>query len=425
LLLLAVNPESEAALVDRAKLPPDVAAHAVYLSLSDCPPTRRDELENALRFIIPSLSSKVYLPDQLPLRIEGTNLLRLDLAGLGWESSYPTVLAKHLVPIYRPDLTHAKAVPLVAPALWFAASVIDPIETGDAQYLLLYGGKPPKTAAEFLSFWGIQDDPNFLFGTIEGASGVAVQRTRLIENRPGSKRNVAWLTRDSASVSGANDPLESLPNKVKFDAQELIVQIPKWSYRQSGHLQAYFLANGAGVRQEKAPADIVVDHTAIRGVEIRNTLSCISCHAEGINAPTSDAFRAYIESGARVAFAKKDEQQATDRYLASDVAKEVAACQATYAAGVKMCNGLDVRENLRAILEVVRTYDADVDIHQAARELYCEPRELQLALAYYSRTQTLTGRLALLAQGGKVSRQQWKASYAQAQGIYHLWSQNK
>lgn len=423
LLVLAVHPEADAALADRAKFPPDQKAGIVYLSTSTVAEADREKLVNALRFVVPSLSSNPYLADQLPAPVEGTSLLRLDLAGLGWETTYPVVLAQHYVPHYRPDLVHAKAVPIVADGLWFAATILDPIETGESQYLLLYNGKPPKTAGEFLAQWGIQNDADYLFGTIEGQSGVAVQRTRLIENRPGAKRNYGWLTRDSRVVAGQTDPLENLPNKVKFDAQELIVGNPKWYAGQSGMLQAYFLADGAGKRQEKAPADIVVDHTNVRGVEIRNTISCVACHLTGINAPTADEFQAYIESGAKVSFLKKDEQRRTDQYLSSDVAKEVRANQQAYADGVKLCNGLTPEENAKTLIDVVKLYDRDVTLEQAARELYCEPNELQLALADYSRQYTLTGRLAVLAQGKSITRQQFKASYPLAQQVVYQWQQ--
>jgi hypothetical protein len=425
LLLLAVNPEADAALADRAKFPPDQQHNLVYLTTSTVAEADREKLVNVLRFVVPSLSSKPYLEEQLPQTVEGTNLLRLDLAGLGWEATYPVVLGQQFVPSYRPDLAHAKAIPIVADGLWFAATLLDPVETGDAQYQLLYGPKPPKTADEFLRVWGIQNDADYVFGMIEGASGVAVQRIRLIENRPGAKRNYGWITHDSAKIAGATDPLENLPNKARFDAQELIVGNPKWYGGQSGMLQAYFLANGKGERQEKAPADIVVDHTGIRGVEIRNSISCITCHTTGINPPTSDEFKAYIEAGARVSFLKKDDQRNTDRYLGSDVAKEVANNQQAYSDGVRLCNGLTAEANTKAFADVVRLYDAAVTLEQAARELYCPAKELQLALADYSRRYTLTGRLALLAEGKPISREQWKNSFKQAQEVIYLWSQNK
>lgn len=423
LLLLAANPEAELALADRAKFAPEVQQNLVYLTTSTVAEEDREKLINVLRFVVPSLSSKPYLADQLPVRVEGTNLLRLDMSGLGWETSYPSVLAQHFVPTYRPDLVHAKAVPIVADGLWFAATMLDPIETGDAQYLLLYNGKPPKTADEFLQRWGIQNDADYLFGTIEGQSGVAVQRVRLIENRPGAKRNYGWLTRDSAEVAGATDPLEALPNKVKFDAQELIAGNPKWNAGESGMLQVYFLANSKGERQEKAPADVVVDHTGIRGVEIRNTLSCVICHVTGINEPTADEFKSYIESGASVSFLKKADQEATDRYLGSDVAKEVKANQQAYSDGIRLCNGLTPPQNAAALVEIVRMFDGEVTLEQAARERYTTPRELQLALADYSRSYTLTAPLALLAQGKAISRKRWEANIGLTQQVQYKWDQ--
>jgi hypothetical protein len=422
LILLAAHPEADAALSDRAKFPADQQADIVYLSLATCPSDRRDQLENVLRFVVPSLSSKPYLGEQLPQRVDGTTLLRLDLRGLGWQSTWGQVIAREFVPAYRPDLQQVKAIPLVVDGLWFAATMFDPIETGDAQYRLLYGN-PPATADDFLAAWGIQNDPLYVFGTIEGASDVAVQRVRLIENRPGAKRNYGWLTRDSAVVAGPTDPLENLPNRAKFEAQELITGIPKWYAGQSGMLQAYFLADGNGKRQEKAPADIVVDHTGLRGVEIRNTVSCIACHAQGINPVASDAFREYIGAGARVAFKDKAEQEATDRYLGSDVAKEVAANQQAYAEGVRLCNGMTPEETTRAFVDIVRLYDAPVTLDQAARELHCDPKELLLALADHSRQYTLSGRLALLAQGKQIGREQFKANFSLAMQVVYRWQQ--
>lgn len=423
LLVLASypHPESDAAAADLATLPQGVSV--AYVTLSSVPEGSRGDLLKVISFVAPSLSSKPRLAGQLPVPITDT-LVRLDLDELGWATTYPQVIAQHYVPSYRPDLVGTRAVPLVVDGLWFAANLMDSTETGDAQYLLLYGGKAPKTVDEFLSVWGIQADAEYVFGIIEGQSGVAVQRTRLIENRPGAKRNYGWLTRDSRSVAGDADPLEKLPNKARFDAQEVIVGNPKWIGGRSGVLQAYFLANGQGQRQEKAPPDIVVDHVGLRGVEIRNTISCVSCHATGLNEPTTDQFKLYVESGARVGFADRDEQRVVDQYLSSDVAKEVVANKQAYADGVKLCNGMTPEENAAAFITIVKLHDADVTIEQAARELHCSPRDLQLALASYSVKQTLTGRLALLAQGRAISRNQFRVSYRQALEVVKLWREH-
>lgn len=424
LSMLAAGPDSEAAFADLAQFPAAEQSHYAYLSTSAVPEADRERLVNVLRFTLPSLSARTLLSEQLPVPVAGTNLLRISLVGLGWESTWTTVIKREYVPELRPDLLTTGQVPLVVRGDWFAANMLDPIETGDAQYLLLYGQHPPKTAAEFLAFWGIQADPEYVFGMIEGASGVAEERVRLIENRPGAKRNYGWLTRDSAVIAGKTDPLENLPNKAKFDAQELIVGAPKWYGGKSGMLQAYFLADGKGNRQEKAPADIVVDHTQLRGVEIRNSIGCVSCHIQGINPPTTDVFRAYIESGARV-FADKATQREIDRYLGSDVAKEVARNNADYADGVKLCNGLTPDQNTAAFVATVKAYDAPVDLAQAARELYCEPTELRFALGDYSRRFGLSARLALLAQEKPISRAQWIANFGLAQTIIANWQAGK
>jgi hypothetical protein len=425
LTLLAAHGDSEAAFQDLAQFPAAEQPYYAYLTLTTTPEADRERLANVLRFVVPSLSSRTLLSEQLPTPVAGTNLLRLDLRGLGWESVWQSVIKTHYVPKYRPDLLASHAVPLVIRGDWLASNLMDPIETGDAQYQLIYSGKPPKTAGEFLAFWGIQSDPEYVFGLIEGASGVAEERVRLIENRPGAKRNYGWLTRDSAIVAGKTDPLENLPNRAKFDAQELIVGAPKWYGGKSGMLQAYFLADGKGNRQEKAPADIVVDHTQLRGVEIRNSIGCVSCHIQGINPPTTDVFRAYIESGARV-FADKITQREIDRYLGSDVAKEVTRDQQSYADGVKLCNGLTPEANTAAFVATVKQYDQPLDLEQAARELYAGSAiELRLALGDYSRRFGLSGRLALLAQGKTISRPQWIANFGKAQEIVAAWTAGK
>ena len=417
LLAVAASPEADAAKQDRLNIPQQEWLYTYYVTLATVPEDRRDELLQTLRFVLPSLSHKTELGQQLPVKVTDT-LYRIDTRGFAWETAWPAVLLKHYP--FAPDTQALGLAPLVVRADWIVAALLDPIETGDAQYQLLYSGRPPKDVGEFLEFWGIQKDPEYIFGTIEGKSGVSVQRVRLIENRPGAKRNYGWITHDSADPSGDKDPLENLPDRAEFDAQELIVGVPKWYGGKSGMLQAYFLANAKGQRQEKAPADIVVDHTGIRGVEIRNSISCIACHTTGINAPTSDAFRAYVASGARV-YADKVQQEKIDRYLGSDVAKEVVQNSADYADGILLVNGLTPEENTKQFIAQVRSYDGDVSLEQAARELYTTKEDFRLALGDYSRQYGLSGRLAFLAQDQPISRRQWVSNYPLALKVKALW----
>lgn len=423
--VLAFGPDSEAAMADLLRLPPQQQKATAYLTTSTVADEHRETLVKVLRFVVPSLSPKSYLADQLPYAVPDTNLLRLDLAGLGWQHTWPTVIAREYVPVYRPDLAYSKQVPLVVRGDWFAAAITDPNVTGTAQYELLYG-KALANAKEFEAFWRANPEPQLRFGRIEGRSGVSVQGTRVLESYPTANRGYLWVTYDSRVVGGATDPLENLTARpVKHDASELIAAIPKHVGGQSGTLQAYFLADAQGKRQEKAPTDIVTDTTGTRGVEIRNTLSCIACHVEGIRQPTLDQYREYILSGARIYGYDKATQQEIDRYLDSPIAKEISRNNEDYAAGVALCNGLTPAENAAAFQRVVRLYDSPVTLEQAARELYTTPETWRLALGNYSRTYKLTGRLALMAQGQPMSREQWLANYHLATQVLAEWTRSK
>lgn len=426
LAVFAASSDSDAAFADLRTLPPEVQVHTAYLTTSTVAPEHREPLGQIIRFVVPSLSHKPYLGDQLPVAVDGTNLYRLDLAGLGWERVWADVIRKHYTPTYRPDLAYAGHVPLVVSGLWFVAQVTDPEETADAHYQLLYSGKPPKTAAEFRRFWTVNGDGALAFGRIEDRSGVARAKRRLLENAPVANRAYFWQTYDSEVVAGETDPLENLTARPpKHDATELIAGIPKHLGSKGGTLQAYFLANAKGERQEKAPADIVTDDTGIRGVEIRNTISCISCHTDGIRHPTIDAYREYILSGARIYAKDKAVQEEIDRYLDSPIAKEIERNNADYEAGLELCNGLSAAENAMLYRYCVTLFDQDVTLEQAARELYETPEEFRLALGNYSRTYQLTAALAEMSQGKSMTRKQWEANYALAQKVIYEWDRLK
>jgi len=137
--------------------------------------------------------------------------------------------------------------------------------------------------------------------------------------------------------------------------------------------------------------------------------------------PTLDQYRAYILSGARIYSKEKVVQQEIDRYLDSPIAKEIGRNNEDYAAAVALCNGLSPKENAEAFRAIVRLYDAPVSPEQAALEVYTSAEEWRLALGNYSRTGQLTGRLALMAQGQSISREQWAANYSLAQKVLALW----
>lgn len=415
--VLAGSPDTAAALADRAQFAPADHAHLFYLTTSAAPRARREQLATALRLVVASTSSQQILERCTPATVEGSDLLRIDLRELRWRSKdWQALLARYP---YAPGNPY----PLVVRADWLVQAITDSQATPEGYLPLLYGDRVPKTRDEFLAFWSVDSARKDLrFGLIEGESGVSVQRVRWIENRPIS-RGYAWLTRDVLAVSGDQDPLEYPAGDFRHDGEEIILGIPKISLATGarGALQVYLLANGKGDRVNRAPVDLVEDHSRFRGLaEIRTAGSCIQCHAAGINPPTRNEFRQLIVDGVDV-YADKGQQEALEAFHLSDVGKEIARNNEDFAAAVKVVCGCTGTEAVEAFRASVNAYDADVTLADAARELYSTPAELRLALAYASQHGSLGARLSRLAHDAALPRETWEQSYPAAYAAIAQW----
>lgn len=424
-ILLSVAPaDVDAAFADLAKLPQERQYSTAYLSLSDVPSEEQAALEAVTKVVVCSLSHKSHLPSQLPVRVQGTTLLRLDLYSLGWQPSYHAVLTRHYP--YRPDLSKVSKYPLVASALWFATQVSDPVEAPGAQDLLLYG-KELKKLDEVLAFWKAGSDQDLFFGFLEGKSGVSVKRARTIENRPSGNRGYVWGTKDFEKFDLTSDPLENLkPGSTRFDASEWIIGIPKSESGRLGMLNSYALADAKGNLQAKAPASIVVDHQQLRGVEIRNWVSCIGCHTTGLIDTTADEYRQYLTAGASISSYDKATKLAIESYLETDIAGELKRNRELYALGIEMTCGLKPEAFSKAFVAAVKAYDADVTLQQAAREIGCTAEDLKLAIAWQSAKGVNVGaRLAQLPHGVAVPRDRFEELAYVADSYVKAWRASK
>lgn len=425
--LLAVSPvEVNAAFADLETLPAEFRTHVGYVAL-DVPEEEQASLEAVIKVWACSFSSNTHLPSQLPQRIEGTSLVRFDLEGLRWNAStYRDILVKHYP--YRPDLAKQNVYPLVISGLWFASNLPDPERTGDSQYRLLYGEKSvPKNLSEFQTFWKI-DAKNLAWGFIEGNSSVAVNRKRTLSSFPSANRGgSAWGTFDFKKLDVTSDPLENLkPFTHRFDAQEWIAGSIKTAGRKSGILNVYFLNDAKGIRQEKAPADIVRDTTELRGVEIRNTISCIGCHTSGYILPTLDQYDRYFRSGAQAFAYDKNTQLEVEAFYETDFIGDLKASTDLYARGIEMVCGLTPEAFSSAFVKVVKKYDAELTLEQATLELGCTPEELKLALGYQSAQKVNIGaQLSQLGQGVPIPRERFEEVAYTAGEYIKQWKESK
>ena len=115
-------------------------------------------------------------------------------------------------------------------------------------------------------------------------SGVSTNN-RVVE-RHTSRYGAYWKSYDFAGSVGTQNVFVN-PFAFTHDGGEIIFNLPNG-------LQAYFLVDGAGFRLDEAPINIV-SNPAASDPRVRNGISCIGCHTEGMKT-FEDQVRSVIES---------------------------------------------------------------------------------------------------------------------------------
>ncbi|MDE0323459.1 MAG: leucine-rich repeat domain-containing protein [Candidatus Poribacteria bacterium] len=109
------------------------------------------------------------------------------------------------------------------------------------------------------------------------------KHNRVVE-RHAFRQGAYWKSYDFAGSAGVRN-IFTYPLSFKHDGGEVIFNLPNG-------LQAYYISDGLGNRIDAAPLDIVSNEGSSDKV-VRNGLSCIGCHTEGMKTFT-DAVRAAI-----------------------------------------------------------------------------------------------------------------------------------
>jgi hypothetical protein len=412
LVRLSFGSDYQVAHADRQRFPESDWPYLYYFGLESIPPEQRDELAKVLAFTVCSLTDQVVVEQQLPVDV-GSDVYRIDTRALGWEHTLPQLLAKHYPYAYKPGL-----LPLVIRPDWFVQFALDQDVGGQAYFLLLFG-REVNQLKDFLSLVDAENKSPLEHGHIEDSSGVAVNGTRLVTTVPTGTRHDVWITYDFAELNQQTDPLQHLDRKFKHDASEIIGALPKTiaATGETGILQVYALANAAGAIQFKAPADIVTDGTNVRGVEIRNAVSCIVCHTEGLRSLNKNALRQFIQSGAE-AFADYQSREEIERFHLTSLGKLIDRQNEDYAAVIKAINGYTTAQNAAAVANVIANYDAPVTLDRMAIEHLISPEDLRLALGYAG---SLPARVAQLAHGMPIARSIAEDEYRNVYNVVTKW----
>ncbi len=229
-----------------------------------------------------------------------------------------------------------------------------------------------------------------------GFNQSGVSRNNRVVERHESQHGAYWKSYDFKGNAGKQN-IFIHPLDFNHDGGEIIFNLPNG-------LQAYYLTTAAGGRLDAAPIDIV--STGERDPVVRNGLSCMSCHTEGIK-KFEDQVRLVIDENrappydkdqALRLYAEKREmdtliQEDTDRYK-----------DALEAAG-------GVFGGSEPIQELVKQYTGTLDASHAAAEVGLEKTDF---LEFIRENPTLqnAGLSVLLPTGNVVKRDAWTLQFS-------------
>ena len=225
-------------------------------------------------------------------------------------------------------------------------------------------------------------------------SGVSTNN-RVVE-RHTSRYGAYWKSYDFAGSVGAQN-IFTHPLNFNHDGGEAIFNLPNG-------LQGYYLVNASGFRLDEAPINIV-SNPAASDPTVRNGLSCIGCHTEGMKT-LEDQVRSVIESNANPPYNKAQalrlyvEKTDMDALVGKDMEKYRVALETTGGA----IGGVE------PISRFHEAFQGPVDAAYAAAVVGLETDTFLEKVRENTGLQNV-GLLALEGENGSVQRDTWTSSF--------------
>ena len=225
-------------------------------------------------------------------------------------------------------------------------------------------------------------------------SGVSTNN-RVVE-RHTSRYGAYWKSYDFAGSVGAQN-IFTHPLNFNHDGGEAIFNLPNG-------LQGYYLANSSGFRLDDAPINIV-SNPAASDPTVRNGISCIGCHTEGMKT-FEDQVRSAIESTTNPSYNKAQalrlyvEQSVMDARVGEDMERYREALEATGGA----VGGVE------PISRFHEAFQGPVDAAYAAAVVGLETETFLERVRENTGLQNV-GLLALEGENGSVKRDTWTSSF--------------
>ena len=234
-------------------------------------------------------------------------------------------------------------------------------------------------------------------------SGVSVNN-RIVE-RHKSRYGAYWKSYDFAGNVGTQN-IFTHPLDFTHDGGEVIFNLPNG-------LQAYYLSTATGERLDGAPINIV-SNAGARDPVVRNGLSCMGCHTEGMKT-FDDQVRSVIEQTPNSPYDKAQalrlyaEKSTMDRLVREDIAR--------YRRAIEAAGG--VFGGIEPIQQLVKQFEGPLDAAHAAAEVGLETDDFLKKIRENSTLQS-AGLLVLGVEKGNVKRDAWESEFGKVISALNL-----
>jgi hypothetical protein len=356
----------------------------VFWSLYDVPPELLDSGERLLTASILSHSAG-NRPAVARLVPGSKTLFYGNIRDYNWNREAWEIIALQDPYFREPWINNVDAAELrliggnsIVSGSWFIANILDYMKPEDVGLepigpILLYSnlGGPPKTLAEFRAIWGVNDKRVNIFGQ---AIGTIIPRGQSAVSR--NERQIAVTGTDLGYYAETNDnknglrryidnldPVLSRPDR---DASEAIAS-------NGVQWQAYWLAafgNGKAANEQAVnfgdPTVVVDTSGQSDDVRVRMIVSCMSCHATGLNT-APNRLSELLGKKISLNFEDKKELDRHASFYLRNFNKKVEFYRILYTDAVKRDTGWEPNELVANLHKFLNWYDAPLDLEQAAR----------------------------------------------------------
>ena len=229
-----------------------------------------------------------------------------------------------------------------------------------------------------------------------GLNDSGVSKNNRVVERHKSQHGAYWKSYDFAGNVGVRNIVD-YPLNFRHDGGEIVFNLPNG-------LQAYYISDASGSRIDEAPTRIVSNPDERDGI-VRNGISCIGCHTEGMKT---------FEDGVREVFTKAPDGPAKVQVLRLYVEKAkmdelVSEDTERYRQALKATGG--VFGGIEPVYRFYKAFEGPMDAAHAAAAVGLEMEAFLEKIRKKASLQRL-GLRTLESESGNVKRDAWTSNFA-------------